>query len=138
MAARGFEFATYDEGYTLALDEFAVTTTSGNSCIWERSGKGVIYGVYLQLSGNNYAVRCTIDGRDISVLDKSVEELIAAGLDIPSPVFPHAFANADEGVYTWIWTPREGRLAEYRDRAYIEVASGCTVFAKIYYAESRE
>ena len=132
-------FQTYDEAYTLHLDEFAVQTDAGNSRIWERASKqGYIYGVYLQMDVGNHAVRLMVDGREISILDKTVSQMVAAGMDVPNPVFPYGFANDDEGLYNWMWTPREPRIAEYKDRAYIEVAAGVSVVGKVLFAESRE
>jgi hypothetical protein len=134
-----FGFATLDERYTLHLDEISVTTDVQNTRIWERASKqGYMYGVYLQLGAGNYAVRCVVDGREISILDKGVSEMVAAGMDVPNPVFPYGFANDDEGQYNWMWTPREPRIAEYKDRAYIEVAAGVSVVGKVLFAESRE
>lgn len=133
-------FSTYDEAYTLHLDEFSVQTDAGNTRIWERaSKKGYIYGVYLQMDAGNYAVRCMVDGREISTLDMSVSEMVGAGMDVPNPVFPYALAaNGDGGVYNWLWTPREPRIAEYRDRAYIDIPAGVNVRGKVLYAESPE
>ena len=133
-------FASYDETYTLHLDEISVTTDATNTRIWERAAKkGIIYGIYLQLSAGNYAVRCMVDGRDISILDMGVSEMVAHGMDVPNPVFPYALvADEVEDRYNWLWTPREPRLAEYRDRTYIEVAPGVLVVGKVLYAESRE
>ena len=131
--------STYDEAYTLHLDEFAIQTDAGNTRIWERaSKKGYIYGVYLQMDAGNHAVRCVVDGREISILDKTVSQMVAAGMDVPNPVFPYGFADDDSGIYNWLWTPREPRIAEYVDRAYIEVAAGATVAGKVLYAEARE
>ena len=131
--------STYDEAYTLHLDEFAIQTDAGNTRIWDRpSKKGVIYGVYLQMDAGNHAVRCVVDGREISILDKTVSQMVAAGMDVPNPVFPYGFADDDSGIYNWLWTPREPRIAEYVDRAYIEVAAGATVAGKVLYAEARE
>lgn len=131
--------STYDEAYTLHLDEFAIQTDAGNTRIWERaSKKGYIYGVYLQMDAGNRAVRLMVDGREISILDKTVAQLVAAGMDVPNPVFPYGFADDGSGLYNWLWTPREPRIAEYVDRAYIEVAAGVLVVGKVLYAESRE
>ena len=135
-----FGFATYDEAYTLHLDEISVTTDATNTRIWERASKrGYIYGVYLQMDAGNRAVRLMVDGRQISILDKTVSQMITAGMDVPNPVFPYALV-ADDGelIYNWLWTPREPRIAEYRDRAYLEVAAGVLVVGKVLYAESRE
>ena len=133
-----FGFATYDEAYTLHLDEISITTDANNTRIWERASKqGYIYGVYLQLGAGNYAVRCVVDGREISILDMGVSQMVAAGLDVPNPVFPYALVADDtELLYNWLWTPREPRIAEYQDRAYIEIAAGVQVTGKILYAES--
>jgi len=135
-----FGFATLDERYTLNLDEISVTTDANNTRIWERASKrGYIYGVYLQMDAGNRAVRLMVDGREISILDKTVGQMVAAGMDIPNPVFPYALvADDDAGVYNWLWTPREPRVAEYQDRIYIEVAAGVQVSGKVLYAESRE
>ena len=135
-----FGFASLDERYTLNLDDISVTTDATNTRIWERASKqGFIYGVYLQMDAGDRAVRLMADGREISIRDKTVAQTIAAGLDVPSPVFPYAYADDDAGVYTWVWTPRESRLAEYRDRAYIEVAAGVTVtYGLVHYSESTE
>ena len=135
-----FGFATYDEAYTLHLDEISITTDANNTRIWERASKqGYIYGVYLQLGAGNYAVRCVVDGREISILDMGVSQMVAAGMDVPNPVFPYALVAEDAtGLYNWMWTPREPRIAEYVDRAYIEVAAGVLVVGKVLYAESRE
>lgn len=132
--------STYDEAYTLHLDEFAIQTDAGNTRIWERaSKKGYIYGVYLQMDAGNHAVRCVVDGREISILDKTVSQMVAAGMDVPNPVFPYALVADDgSGLYNWLWTPREPRIAEYVDRAYIEVAAGVLVVGKVLFAESRE
>jgi hypothetical protein len=132
--------STYDEAYTLHLDEFAIQTDAGNTRIWERASKqGYIYGVYLQLGAGNYAVRCVVDGREISILDMGVSQMVAAGMDVPNPVFPYALVADDtELLYNWLWTPREPRIAEYKDRAYIDVAAGVQVVGKVLYAESRE
>lgn len=131
-------FASYDEAYTLHLDEISVTTDVQNTRIWERASKqGYIYGVYLQLGAGNYAVRCVVDGREISILDMGVSQMVAAGMDVPNPVFPYALVADDtELLYNWLWTPREPRIAEYQDRAYIEIAAGVQVTGKILYAES--
>lgn len=133
-----FGFATYDEAYTLHLDEISITTDANNTRIWERASKqGYIYGVYLQLGAGNYAVRCVVDGREISILDMTVSQMVAAGMDVPNPVFPYALVADDtELLYNWLWTPREPRIAEYQDRAYIEIAAGVQVTGKILYAES--
>jgi len=133
-------FASYDETYTLHLDEISVTTDATNTRIWERASKrGYIYGVYLQMDAGNVAIRLMVDGREISIRDKSVAQMIAAGLDVPNPVFPYAGATDDAGfLHNWLWTPREPRIAEYVDRAYIEVAPGVLVVGKVLYAESRE
>ena len=133
-------FASYDEAYTLHLDEISVTTDATNTRIWERASKrGYIYGVYLQMDAGNVAIRLMVDGREISIRDKSVAQMIAAGLDVPNPVFPYAGATDDSGfLHNWLWTPREPRIAEYVDRAYIEVAPGVLVVGKVLYAESRE
>ena len=129
--------ATYDEAYTFYQDEFSLTVAAGNTRIWERANKrGVIYGVYLELSEGNYAVRCMVDGRHVSIRDKSVQEMVAAGLDIPNPVHPYAFVNDDKGVFTWFWTPREPRIAEYRDRVYLEIPAGVAVYGRVLYAEA--
>ena len=138
MAELGF--ATFDERYTLHLDEISITTAAGSTRIWERASKqGYIYGVYLQLGAGNYAVRLVIDGREISILDKTPSQMVAAGMDVPNPVFPYALVAEDAtGLYNWMWTPREPRIAEYVDRAYIEVAAGVLVVGKVLYAESRE
>lgn len=129
--------ATYDEAYTFYQDEFSLTVAAGSTRIWERaSKKGVIYGVYLELGEGNYVVRCVVDGRDVSIHDMSIGEMVEAGLDIPNPVFPYAFSNEDDDAYTWIWTPREPRIAEYRDRVYLEVPAGVTVYGRILYAEA--
>ena len=135
-----FGFSTFDEQYTLKLDEFSALTDAGNTRIWERaSKKGVIYGVYLQMDAGNHAVRCVVDGREISILDKTVAQMVAHGMDVPNPVFPYALVAEDAtGLYNWMWTPREPRIAEYVDRAYIEVAAGVLVVGKVLYAESRE
>ncbi|HOB43530.1 MAG TPA: hypothetical protein PKV78_05355 [Methanoculleus thermophilus] len=135
-----FGFATYDEAYTLHLDEFSVQTDAGNTRIWERASKqGYIYGVYLELGAGNYAVRCLLDGRGISILDMTVSQMVAHGMDVPNPVFPYALvADDDNGLYNWLWTPREPRIAEYKDRAYIDVAAGVQVVGKVLYAESPE
>lgn len=135
-----FGFATLDEQYTLHLDEISVTTDATNTRIWERASKqGYIYGVYLQLGAGNYAVRCVVDGREISILDMGVSQMVAAGMDVPNPVFPYALVADDtELLYNWLWTPREPRIAEYKDRAYIDVAAGVLVVGKVLYAESRE
>jgi hypothetical protein len=135
-----FGFATLDERYTLHLDEISVTTDATNTRIWERASKqGYIYGVYLQLGAGNYAVRCVVDGREISILDMGVSQMVAAGMDVPNPVFPYALVADDtELLYNWLWTPREPRIAEYKDRAYIDVAAGVQVVGKVLYAESRE
>lgn len=135
-----FGFSTFDEAYTLHLDEFSLQTDAGNTRIWERaSKKGVIYGVYLQMDAGNHAVRCVVDGREISILDKTVAQMVAHGMDVPNPVFPYALVAEDAtGLYNWMWTPREPRIAEYVDRAYIEVAAGVLVVGKVLYAESRE
>jgi len=133
-----FGFATYDEAYTLSLDEFSRDDSAKNTRVWERvSKKGVVYGVYLQLGAGNYAVRCVVDGREISILDMGVSQMVAAGMDVPNPVFPYALVADDtEHLYNWLWTPREPRIAEYQDRAYIEIAAGVQVTGKILYAES--
>jgi hypothetical protein len=134
-----FGFATLDERYTLILDEISVTTDVQNTRIWERASKaGFIYGIYLQMDAGNRAVRLVIDGREISILDKTPSQMVAAGMDVPNPVFPYGFADDDTGIYNWLWTPREPRIAEYVDRAYIEVAAGVLVVGKVLYAESRE
>lgn len=135
-----FGFASLDERYTLHLDEISVTTDATNTRIWERASKqGYIYGVYLQLGAGNYAVRCVVDGREISILDMGVSQMVAAGMDVPNPVFPYALVADDtELLYNWLWTPREPRIAEYKDRAYIDVAAGVLVVGKVLYAESRE
>ncbi len=135
-----FGFATLDEQYTLHLDEISVTTDATNTRIWERASKqGYIYGVYLQLGAGNYAVRCVVDGREISILDMGVSQMVAAGMDVPNPVFPYALVADDtELLYNWLWTPREPRIAEYKDRVYIDVAAGVQVVGKVLYAESRE
>jgi hypothetical protein len=134
-----FGFASLDERYTLHLDEISVTTDVQNTRIWERASKaGFIYGIYLQMDAGNRAVRLVIDGREISIMDKSVSQMVAAGLDVPNPVFPYACASDDTGsLHNWLWTPREPRIAEYIDRAYIEVAAGVLVIGKVLYAESR-
>jgi len=134
-----FGFATLDERYTLILDEISVTPDVQNTRIWERASKaGFIYGIYLQMDAGNRAVRLVIDGREISILDKTPSQMVAAGMDVPNPVFPYGFADDDTGIYNWLWTPREPRIAEYVDRAYIEVAAGVLVVGKVLYAESRE
>ena len=140
MATAEFGFATADEHYTLYLDEIDVTTDANNVRIWERTSKrGYIYGVYLQMDAGDRAVRLVIDGREISIMDKTVSQMVAAGLDVPNPVFPYACASDDTGsLHNWLWTPREPRIAEYRDRAYIEVAAGVQVMGKVLYAESPE
>jgi hypothetical protein len=90
------------------------------------------------MDAGNRAVRLVIDGREISIMDKSVSQMVAAGLDVPNPVFPYACASDDTGsLHNWLWTPREPRIAEYIDRAYIEVAAGVLVIGKVLYAESR-
>lgn len=134
------DLSTYDEAYTLHLDEFSTLTDSGNTRVWERaSKKGVIYGIYLQFNVGNHAVRCMVDGREISIMDKTVSQLVAAGMDVPNPVFPYALVADDSNrLYNWFWTPREPRIAEYKDRVYLEVATGVQVTGKILYAESRE
>ena len=139
MAMAEFGFASLDERYTLHLDEISVTTDVQNTRIWERASKaGFIYGIYLQMDAGNRAVRLVIDGREISIMDKSVSQMVAAGLDVPNPVFPYACASDDTGsLHNWLWTPREPRIAEYIDRAYIEVAAGVLVIGKVLYAESR-
>ena len=139
MAMAEFGFASLDERYTLHLDEISVTTDVQNTRIWERASKaGFIYGIYLQMDAGNRAVRLVIDGREISIMDKSVSQMIAAGLDVPNPVFPYACVSNDTGyLHNWLWTPREPRIAEYIDRAYIEVAAGVLVIGKVLYAESR-
>jgi hypothetical protein len=133
-------FASYDEAYTLFMAEISLTTAAGSTRIWERAAKkGIIYGIYLQLSAGNYAVRCMVDGRDVSILDMGVSEMVAHGMDVPNPVFPYALvADEAEDRYNWLWTPREPRIAEYKDRAYLEVAAGVLVVGKVLYAESRE
>lgn len=138
MAELGF--ATFDERYTLHLDEISVTTDATNTRIWERASKqGYIYGVYLQMDAGNRAVRLMVDGREISLLDKTVSQMVAAGMDVPNPVFPYALvADDDNALYNWLWTPREPRIAEYKDRAYIDVAAGVQVVGKVLYAESPE
>ena len=93
---------------------------------------------HLQMDAGNRAVRLMVDGREISILDKTVAQLVAAGMDVPNPVFPYGFADDGSGLYNWLWTPREPRIAEYVDRAYIEVAAGVLVVGKVLYAESRE
>ena len=135
-----FGFATYDEAYTLHLDEFSVQTDAGNTRIWERASKqGYIYGVYLQMDAGNRAVRLMVDGREISILDKTVAQMVTAGMDVPNPVFPYALVTDDDrSLHNWMWTPREPRIAEYVDRAYLEVAPGVLVVGKVLYAESRE
>lgn len=134
-----FGFATLDERYTLHLDEISVTTDVQNTRIWERASKqGYLYGIYLQMDAGNRAVRLVIDGREISILDKTVAQMVSAGMDVPNPVFPYGFADDGSGLYNWLWTPREPRIAEYVDRAYIEVAAGVLVVGKVLYAESRE
>jgi len=135
-----FGFATLDERYTLNLDEISITTDANNTRIWERASKaGLIYGVYLQMDAGNRAVRLMIDGREISILDKTVSQMVAAGMDVPNPVFPYALVSDDgNSLHNWMWTPREPRIAEYVDRAYIEVAPGVLVVGKVLYAESRE
>lgn len=135
-----FGFASLDERYTLNLDEISVTTDVQNTRIWERTSKaGFIYGIYLQMDAGNRAVRLVIDGREISILDKTVSQMVAAGMDVPNPVFPYALVSDDGGfLHNWMWTPREPRIAEYVDRAYIEVAPGVLVVGKVLYAESRE
>jgi len=139
VAMAEFGFASLDERYTLHLDEISVTTDVQNTRIWERASKaGFIYGIYLQMDAGNRAVRLVIDGREISIMDKSVSQMIAAGLDVPNPVFPYACVSNDTGsLHNWLWTPREPRIAEYVDRAYIEVAAGVLVIGKVLYAESR-
>ena len=138
MAELGF--ATFDERYTLDLDEISVTTDATNTRIWERASKrGYIYGVYLQMDAGNVAIRLMVDGREISILDMTVSQMVAAGMDVPNPVFPYALVADDgSGLYNWLWTPREPRIAEYQDRAYIEVAAGVLVVGKVLFAESRE
>lgn len=135
-----FGFASLDEQYTLHMDEFSVFTTANNTRIWERtSKKGYIYGICLEMYAGNYAVRLVVDGREISILDKTISQMVAHGMDVPNPVFPYALvADDDNGLYNWFWTPREPRIAEYVDRAYIEVAAGVQVVGKVLYAESRE
>lgn len=135
-----FGFATLDEQYTLHLDEISITTDANNTRIWERASKaGFIYGIYLQMDAGDRAVRLVIDGREISILDKTPSQMVAAGMDVPNPVFPYALVAEDAtGLYNWMWTPREPRIAEYVDRAYIEVAAGVLVVGKVLYAESRE
>lgn len=135
-----FGFATLDERYTLNLDEISVTTDVQNTRIWERASKaGFIYGIYLQMDAGNRAVRLVIDGREISILDMTVAQMVAAGMDVPNPVFPYALVSDDgNSLHNWMWTPREPRIAEYVDRAYIEVAPGVLVVGKVLYAESRE
>ena len=135
-----FGFASLDERYTLNLDEISVTTDVQNTRIWERASKaGFIYGIYLQMDAGNRAVRLMVDGREISILDKTVAQMVAAGMDVPNPVFPYALVSDDGGfLHNWMWTPREPRIAEYLDRAYIEVAAGVLVVGKVLYAESRE
>jgi len=135
-----FGFASLDERYTLHLDEISVTTDANNTRIWERASKqGYIYGVYLQMDAGNRAVRLMVDGREISILDKTPSQMVAAGMDVPNPVFPYALVTDDGGsLHNWMWTPREPRIAEYVDRAYIEVAAGVLVVGKVLYAESRE
>lgn len=133
-----FAFASLDERYTLNLDEISVTTDAQNTRIWERASKaGFIYGIYLQMDAGNRAVRLVMDGREISILDKTPSQMVAAGMDVPNPVFPYGFADDDTGIYNWVWTPREPRIAEYVDRAYLEVAPGVLVVGKVLYAESR-
>ena len=135
-----FGFASLDERYTLHLDEISVTTDATNTRIWERASKqGYIYGIYLQMNAGNWAVRLMVDGREISIMDKTPSQMVIAGMDVPNPVFPYALATDDENfVHNWMWTPREPRIAEYVDRAYIEVAAGVLVVGKVLYAESRE
>lgn len=134
-----FGFASLDERYTLHLDEISVTTDANNTRIWERASKqGYIYGVYLQMDAGNRAVRLMVDGREISILDKTPSQMVAAGMDVPNPVFPYALVSDDgNSLHNWMWTPREPRIAEYVDRAYIEVAAGVLVVGKVHYAESR-
>lgn len=135
-----FGFASLDERYTLHLDEISVTTDATNTRIWERVSKqGYIYGVYLQMDAGNRAVRLMVDGREISILDKTPSQMVIAGLDVPNPVFPYALVTDDDGsLHNWMWTPREPRIAEYVDRAYIEVAAGVQVIGKVMYSEARE
>jgi len=135
-----FGFASLDERYTLNLDEISISTDANNTRVWERvSKRGYIYGIYLQMDAGNRAVRLMVDGREISILDKTPSQMVAAGMDVPNPVFPYALATDDENfVHNWMWTPREPRIAEYVDRAYIEVAAGVLVVGKVLYAESRE
>ena len=135
-----FGFASLDERYTLHLDEISVTTDANNTRIWERASKqGYVYGVYLQMDAGNHAVRLMVDGREISILDKTIAQMVAAGMDVPNPVFPYALVADDTNlIYNWMWTPREPRIAEYVDRAYIEVAAGVLVVGNVLYAESRE
>ena len=135
-----FGFASLDERYTLNLDEISISTDANNTRVWERvSKRGYIYGIYLQMDAGNRAVRLMVDGREISILDKTPAQMVIAGMDVPNPVFPYALATDDENfVHNWMWTPREPRIAEYVDRAYIEVAAGVLVVGKVLYAESRE
>jgi len=134
-----FGFASLDEQYTLHLDEISVTTDVQNTRIWERASKaGFIYGIYLQMDAGNRAVRLMVDGREISILDMTVSQMVAAGMDVPNPVFPYALVSDNTRyLHNWMWTPREPRIAEYVDRAYIEVAAGVLVIGKVLYAESR-
>jgi hypothetical protein len=134
-----FGFASLDERYTLHLDEISVTTDATNTRIWERASKqGYIYGIYLQMDAGNRAVRLMVDGREISILDKTPSQMVAAGMDVPNPVFPYALVTDDDrSLHNWMWTPREPRIAEYVDRAYLEVAAGVLVVGKVLYAESR-
>jgi len=118
----------------------AKVTSAGDTRICQiQNVKGEIYGVFLEMDVANVAIRAILDGREISILDMSIEEMNAQGMDLPSPVFPYVLkCDSDTGAYNWVWTPRDVKTAAFSSSFEIEVAAGATVAGQVVYTKTPE
>lgn len=128
--------ATPEEAYVLEVVDVSKTTTASDEVVWKRQNeRGYVHGIYIEVSDPNAAIRLTVDGRQLSISDMTVAQLEGRGMDIPHPVFPYMLKNdSDNGIYNWLWTPRDERLSRYYNSIYLIVAAGTTCTGKVLFS----
>jgi len=140
MGNYAVDLATQNENGLIMTLPIAKITAAGDTKVCQiQNVKGEIFGVFLEMDVANVAIRAILDGREISILDMSIEEMAAQGMDLPSPIFPYVLkCDGDTGAYNWVWTPRDVKTAAFTSSFEIDVAAGATVAGQIVYTKIPE
>lgn len=124
---------TPEYGYTLQSADIAMTTAAGNTQVFRLDNqRGVIHSIYLVVNDPDAAIRLLVDGVEISVASASINQLIAAGLDLPHPVYPGAL-----GPDLWVFCPVSGhRLSRFYQGVILEVGAGAVVTGRAIWSKA--